>query len=221
MLVPHQAPEGEGSEQPTEPHPTPSPTQPSTGDQPPVTASSSSHDTTQDSKDSLEGINGSEGDQVQPSHDSPLSGGPTSDRAEGGMTLEELSAAEIIKLKTKIKKLKKKSHPVISHHRAWLKSVSRLSMKRKLGRKESVSKQGRKNAKPRPTLDTFDDLDADLSHGMEYINTEEVVNKKGGSTVSTVRPERVSAAGVTINTADPEISIVEPRTPPTTASIYE
>ncbi|GKG16055.1 hypothetical protein Tco_0358378, partial [Tanacetum coccineum] len=85
----------------------------------------------------------------------------------GGMTLEELSvlctnlsnrvlaleaskdaqAAEIIKLKTRIKKLKKKSHPVISHHRAWLRS------KRKLGRKESVSKQGRKNAKLGPTLD--------------------------------------------------------------------
>ncbi|GKE95194.1 hypothetical protein Tco_1580049, partial [Tanacetum coccineum] len=63
MLVPHQAPAGEGSEQPTEPQPTPSPTHPSTGDQPPVIASSSSHDTTQDSKDSLEGTNGSEGDQ--------------------------------------------------------------------------------------------------------------------------------------------------------------
>ncbi|GKF76953.1 hypothetical protein Tco_0229423, partial [Tanacetum coccineum] len=82
-MVPHQAPEGEGSEQPTELQPTPSPTQPS---------------------------------------------GPTSDRAEGGMTLDELyvlctnlsnkvlaleaskdaQAAEIIKLKTRIKKLKKK-----------------------------------------------------------------------------------------------------------------
>ncbi|GJY27173.1 hypothetical protein Tco_0401899 [Tanacetum coccineum] len=161
--------------------------------------------------------------------------------AEGGMTLDELSvlctnlsnrvlaleaskdaqAAEIIKLKTRIKKLKKKSHPVISHHRAWLRSVSRLSMKRKLGRKESVSKQGRKNAKPRPTLDAFDDLDVDLAHGMEYMDTEEAVNEKGGSTVSTVRPERVSTAGVTINTVDPEISVVEPRTPPTTASIFD
>ncbi|GJY48223.1 hypothetical protein Tco_0438179 [Tanacetum coccineum] len=241
MLVPHQASEGEGSEQPTEPQPTPSPTQPSTGDQPPVTATSSSHDTTQDSRDSLEGTNGSEGDQVQPSHDSPLSGGPTSDRAEGGMTLEELyvlctnlsnrvlaleaskdaQAAEIIKLKTRIKKLKKKSHPVISHHRAWLRSVSRLSMKRKLGRKESVSKQGRKNSKPIPTLDAFDDLDANLAHGTEYIDTEEAVNKKGESTVSTASPERVSTAGVTINTADPEISIVEPRTPPTTVNVED
>ncbi|GJT55373.1 hypothetical protein Tco_0990427 [Tanacetum coccineum] len=178
MLVPHQALEGEGSKQPTEPHPTPSHTQPSTGDQPPV----------------------------QPPHDSPLSGGPTSDRVEGGMTLEELSvlctnlsnrvlaleaskdaqAAEIIKIKTRIKKLKKKSHPVISHHMAWLRSVSQLSMKRKLGRKES-----------------------------------EVVNEKGGSIVSTVRPERVSTDGVTINTGDPKISVVEPRTPPVTTSIFD
>ncbi|GKF18690.1 hypothetical protein Tco_0063608, partial [Tanacetum coccineum] len=151
------------------------------GDQPLVTATSSSHDTTQDTIDSLEGTNRSERDQVQPSNDSPLLGGLTSDRAEGGMTLEELyvlctnlsnrilaleaskdtQAAEIIKLKTRIKNLKKKSHPVILHHKAWLRSVSRLSMKRKVGRKESVSKAG---------------------------------NKKGGSTVSTVRPERVSTA---------------------------
>ncbi|GJY45328.1 putative ribonuclease H-like domain-containing protein [Tanacetum coccineum] len=77
------------------------------GDHPPVTDSSSSHDTTQDSKDSLEDTNGSKGTQ------------------------------------------------------AWLKSVKRLSMKKRLGRKESVSKQGRKNAKLKPTLDAFDDLDAD------------------------------------------------------------
>ncbi|GKE66706.1 hypothetical protein Tco_1520867 [Tanacetum coccineum] len=199
MLMPHQAPEGEG-------------------DQPPVSDSSSIHDTTQDSRDSLEGTNGSEGDQVQPSHDSHLSGGPTSDRAKGGMTLEELSvlctnlsnrvlaleaskdaqAAEIIKLKTRIKKLKNKSHPVISHHMAWLRSVSRLSMKRKLGRKESVSKQGRKNAKPRPTLDdsTFDDLDAD--HGMDYMDIEEPVNE-GRLKVSTATS----------------------MTPPTTTSMFE
>ncbi|GJU56010.1 hypothetical protein Tco_1229724 [Tanacetum coccineum] len=272
MLVPHQAPEGEGSEQPTEPQPTPSPTQPITGDQPPVTATSSSHDTTQDSRDSLEGTNGSEGDQVQPSHDSPLSGGPTSDRAEGGMTLEELyvlctnlsnrvlaleaskdaQAAEIIKLKTRIKKLKKKSHPFTSHHRAWLRSVSQLSMKRKLGRNESVSKQGRKNAKPRPTLDAFDDRETNklvlpgkvgaARHKSwccqakvyaacyryhccsQTVNNEKQIHATIDSKavvvteasirnslllhdadVSTIRPERVSTAGTTINTADPEI----------------
>nr|GEU36565.1 putative ribonuclease H-like domain-containing protein [Tanacetum cinerariifolium] len=45
---------------PTEPQPTPSPTHPSTGDQLLVTESSSSHDTTQDSRDSLKGTNRSE-----------------------------------------------------------------------------------------------------------------------------------------------------------------
>ncbi|GKE33255.1 hypothetical protein Tco_1452577 [Tanacetum coccineum] len=54
------ATEGEGSGEPTEPQPTPSPTQPSTGDQPPEI--SSSHATTQDSRNSLEGTNGNEGD---------------------------------------------------------------------------------------------------------------------------------------------------------------
>ncbi|GJU74175.1 copia protein [Tanacetum coccineum] len=115
--------EGEGSGEPIEPQPTPSPTQPSTGDQAPET--SSSHATTQDSRDSLEGTNGNEGDQVQTPHDSPLLGGHTSDRAKGALNLHELSvlctnlsnrvlalesikdaqAAEISELKSRIKKL--------------------------------------------------------------------------------------------------------------------
>ncbi|GKE21697.1 hypothetical protein Tco_1433209, partial [Tanacetum coccineum] len=73
--------------QPTKPQPTPSPTHPSTGDQPPVTSSSPSHATTQDSRDSLQGSNGNEGDQVQTPHDSPLLGGHTSDRAKGALDL--------------------------------------------------------------------------------------------------------------------------------------
>ncbi|GKD30037.1 hypothetical protein Tco_1240815 [Tanacetum coccineum] len=115
MLVPHQAPKGEDSEQPTEPQPTPSPSQ------------FSDH---------------------------------TSKKAEGGLNLEELfvlctnlsnkvlaletskdaQAAEILKLKDKIKKLKRKCKPSISHHKALLKSLKRLSMKKRLGTKESVSK---------------------------------------------------------------------------------
>nr|GEV51813.1 hypothetical protein [Tanacetum cinerariifolium] len=46
--------ECEGSGVPTKPQPTPFPTLPSTEDQPPVTESSSIHDTTQDSRDSLD-----------------------------------------------------------------------------------------------------------------------------------------------------------------------
>ncbi|GJR22010.1 putative ribonuclease H-like domain-containing protein [Tanacetum coccineum] len=157
MLVPYQASEGEGSESPTEPQPTPSPTHHSEEDQPSIPESSSTNDTTQDSRDSLEGTHGHNGDQVQTPHDSPLSGGQTSDRAE---------AAEILKLKKRIKELKQKSKPVISHHRAYMRSVQRLSMKKRFGKKESVSKQGRKKVKPESTLDdniVFDDLDAD--HG--------------------------------------------------------
>ncbi|GJS57283.1 hypothetical protein Tco_0652067 [Tanacetum coccineum] len=255
MLAQAVVDEGEGSEQPTEPQPTPSPTQPSTGDQPPMTESSYRPDTTQDPRVNLEGTGGSQGDHVQIPHDSPLLGGHTSDRAEGGLNLDELlilctnlsnrvlaletskdaQAAEILKLKTRIKKLEKKCKPNISHHRAWLRSVSRLSRTKKLGKKESVSKQGRKNAKPGPTLDAFDDLDADLAHGMDYMETEEAGSgEKRVSTVSTARPDidtarpevhtanaPVSTAGVTISTADPEVSVVEPRTPPTTTSIFD
>nr|GEY53415.1 beta-amyrin 28-oxidase-like [Tanacetum cinerariifolium] len=167
-----------------------------------MTESSSSHDTIQDSRKSLKGTNGSEEDHVQSLHDSPLSGGHTSDRADGALNLEELfsictnlsnrvlvlktvkdaQAAEIIALKARIKQLEKKCKPSISHHRAWLKSVQRLSMKKRFGMKEFVSKQGRKKDKPEPTLDdsTFDGLDADLNanHDMVYMDTEEPVNKR-------------------------------------------
>ncbi|GJS43037.1 hypothetical protein Tco_0568080 [Tanacetum coccineum] len=81
----------------------------------------------------------------------------------------------------------------------------------------------------------FDDLDAD--HGMDYMNTEEPVNKgmlskenkelnvardtevleKGGS-----NEELVSAAGNTgVSTAVPEVSTATPMTPPTTTSVFE
>ncbi|GKD52514.1 hypothetical protein Tco_1281490 [Tanacetum coccineum] len=236
----------------------------------PVTASSPSHATTQDSRDSLEGTNGNERDQVQTPHDSPLLGGHTSDRAKGALNLHELSvlctnlsnrvlalefikdaqAADISALKSRIKKLEKKCKPSISHHKAWLKSVKRLSMKKIFGKKEFVSKQGRKKSKPKSTLDdstVFDDQDAD--HGIEYMETEEVMDEgrqsgeteevkltddtevvedkgsgdKGGNAeelVSTARPE-VSTARPDIDAARQEDSAVEPRTPPTTTSIFD
>ncbi|GJS36156.1 hypothetical protein Tco_0534538 [Tanacetum coccineum] len=90
MLAQAVVDEGEGLEQPTEPQPTPSLTQPSTRDQPPVTESSYRPDTTQDPRVNLEGTSGSQEDYVQIPHDSPLSGGHTFDRAEGGLNLDEL-----------------------------------------------------------------------------------------------------------------------------------
>ncbi|GKF45724.1 hypothetical protein Tco_0135526, partial [Tanacetum coccineum] len=170
----------------------------------------------------------------------PLSGAHTPDRAEGALNLEELSvlctnlsnrvlalettkdaqAAEILKLKTRIKKLEKKCKPSISHHKAWLKSVKRLSMKKRLGKKESVSKQGRKNAKPEPNFDAVDDLDADLSHGMDYRIVVKEVSTAVPETVSTARPE-VSTARPDVDAARQEVSVVEPRTPPTTTNFND
>ncbi|GJT91231.1 putative ribonuclease H-like domain-containing protein [Tanacetum coccineum] len=224
--------EGEGSEHPTESQPPPSPTQPSLGDQPHVTKSSSGPDNTHSLSMNLEGTGGNEEDQVQLSNDSPHSGGNTSERAEGGLNLKELlslctnlsnmvlaletfkdsQAAKILKLKTRIKKLEKKCKPSILHYRAWLKSVKMLSIKKRLGQKEPVSKQGRKKVKPGPTLDAFDDLDVDLAHGIDYMDTEETV---------TEGRQRVSIA-INISTASrPEVSTATPMTPPTITNVFE
>ncbi|GKD39796.1 hypothetical protein Tco_1260003 [Tanacetum coccineum] len=192
----------------------------------------------EDSRDTLEGTNGNEGDQVQIPHDSPLSGGHTSDRAEGAVNLQELSilctnlsnrvlvlesikdaqAAEISALKSRIKKLEKKCKPSISHYRALLKSVKRLSMKKRFRKRESISKQGRKKSKPKSTLDDstiFNDHD----HGMKYMETKEAMDE-GRQSVSTARPQ-VSTARPDIDAARQEDSAVEPRTPPTTTSIFD
>ncbi|GJZ03518.1 ribonuclease H-like domain-containing protein [Tanacetum coccineum] len=81
-----------------------------------------------------------------------------------------IQAKQIKDLKAHIKKLKKKARPMITHHKAWMKSVSmktRLaghkSMQKKWMQKESVSKQGRKTTKSKPTAhkdQAFDDFDA-------------------------------------------------------------
>ncbi|GKB33188.1 hypothetical protein Tco_0872589 [Tanacetum coccineum] len=86
-------------------------------------------------------------------------------------------AKEIKHLKAQIKKLKKKAKPVITHHRAWMKSVSlkqrlagKKSLKKNWMQKESVSKQGRKSAKAEPSVHKdplFDELDDDEIDNME------------------------------------------------------
>ncbi|GJX78265.1 putative ribonuclease H-like domain-containing protein [Tanacetum coccineum] len=196
MLVPHQAPEGEGSEQPTEPQPTPSPTHPSIGDQPPVTDSSSSHELHK-TLGFFRRHNGSERDSGSVLHDSLF-------RVLALETSKDAQAIEILKLKDQIKKLKRK----------WITWKQRML-----------------------TLDAFDDLDAD---GRDYMETEDVVKEgrqsneteelnkgsgeKGGSTeelVSTVVPKTVSTARSDVDAARQEDSVVEPRTPPTTTSIFD
>ncbi|GKD66385.1 hypothetical protein Tco_1308493 [Tanacetum coccineum] len=179
------ATKGEGSGEPTEPQTTPSPIQPSTGNQTPET--SPSYATTRDSRDSLEETNGNEGDQVQTLHDSPLSGGHASDRAEGALNLHELSVLCMVK----------ECEKIIHEEEIWK---------------------------------------AGVYHSMEYMETEEVKltddtevvedkgnGDKGGNAeelVSTVRPE-VSTTRPDIDAARQEDSAVEPRTPPTTTSIFD
>ncbi|GKA59007.1 hypothetical protein Tco_0758320 [Tanacetum coccineum] len=73
-------------------------------------------------------------------------------RNEDGLTLQSVynlcvslckhvttQAAQIKYLKSQIKQLKKKAKPVISHHNAWIKSVS---IKQRLARKKSLKKSG-------------------------------------------------------------------------------
>ncbi|GJX04920.1 hypothetical protein Tco_0190836, partial [Tanacetum coccineum] len=157
----------------------------------------------------------------QSSSDRSLSGN------ENGLTLQS------------IKQLKNKAKPVITHHKAWMKSVSmkqRLagnkSLKKTWMQKESISKQGRKPAKSEPTMHkdpTFDDLD-DVDDAMNYMETYAYM-QKGVSTkdqvsivksdkgtdkpkVSTDKPE-VSTDKLNEGTAEPKDGTSDESTAPT------
>ncbi|GJY51018.1 putative reverse transcriptase domain-containing protein [Tanacetum coccineum] len=88
--------EGEGSGEPTEPQSTPSPTQPSIGDQ--THETSPSHATTQDSRDSLEETNRNEGDQELSVLCTNLS-----NRVLALESIKDAQAVEISALKNRIK----------------------------------------------------------------------------------------------------------------------
>ncbi|GKE19512.1 hypothetical protein Tco_1427089, partial [Tanacetum coccineum] len=115
-------------------------------------------------------------------------------------------------LKAQIKQLKKKAKPVISHHNAWIKSVSmkkrlarKKSLKTKLMQKESIFKQGRKPAKFEPTVHkdpAFDDLD----DAMEYIETEDAHDE---GTVKDIKETRVSTEDQ-VSTDKLKVSIDKP-----------
>ncbi|GJZ25006.1 putative ribonuclease H-like domain-containing protein, partial [Tanacetum coccineum] len=149
------------------------------GDQPKETESFSSPAHTPSPSTSLKGTSGSPGNQDQPSHHSSFSEDTTSARVK---------VSKILRLKKRIKKLEMRAEPSISHHKAWMKSVSlkkilarKKPMKKKLMQKGSVSKQGRKTAKSKPTIHkdpTFDDLDDILDDAMDYMETEDAYNNE-------------------------------------------
>ncbi|GJT70551.1 hypothetical protein Tco_1029837 [Tanacetum coccineum] len=201
MLVQPTKDEGEQSERPSEPQPTPSPPHPSEVHVEPQSDPSPRPLLIPDSIPEDSG--GNHGGQSS-SHKS-LSGN------EGDMTLQSVydlcislcthvtdQAKEIKHLKAQIQKLKKKAKPVITHHRAWMKSVSlkqrlagKKSLKKNWMQKESVSKQGRKSAKAEPSVHKdplFDELDDDEIDNMESEDAQDV-----GRTRNVVYEEKESA----------------------------
>ncbi|GKA77408.1 hypothetical protein Tco_0783869 [Tanacetum coccineum] len=238
MLVQPTEDEGEASERPSESQPIPSPSHPSEDQpesQPDPSPRPSPSIPIPDSNP--EGSGGNHGGQS--SSDKSLSGN------EDGLTLQSvydlcvslckqvtIQAKEIKDLKAQLKKLKKKARPVITHHKAWMKSVSmktrlagKKSMQKKWMQKASVSKQGRKTAKSKPTahkdqtfdvaFDDLDDLDA-----MDYMETEDAHNEKGVSTedqVSTVNPDegtdkpKVSTDQLNVSTDKLDEGTAEPK----------
>nr|GEU31957.1 hypothetical protein [Tanacetum cinerariifolium] len=188
--------ECEDSETPTESQPTPSPTQPSAGDQPLLTESSSNQDTSQDPRVKLEGISGSEGDQVQLPHDSPLSGSHTSNRAEGSLNLEELST-----LCTNLSKM-----------------VLALETVSKQERKNAKSGPTKDDS---AKLDAKLDEDMEYIDTEEGVNEgRQITVDTARPNVSTARPDD-DTTRPDVSTARQEVSIIGPTTPPTTTTIFD
>ncbi|GJY18782.1 hypothetical protein Tco_0390273 [Tanacetum coccineum] len=190
MLVQPTEDEGEQSERPSEPQPTPSPSHPSEVPIAPQSDPSPRPSPTTHITDSIPEDSGGN-HRGQSSSDRSLSGN------EGDMTLQSVynlcislcsqvtdQAKQIKQLKVHIKKLKKKAKPIITHHRAWMKSVSlkqrlagKKSLKKQWMQKESVSKQGRKSAKAEPTVhqdQAFNELADDTLDYMESEDAQDV-----------------------------------------------
>ncbi|GJZ40083.1 hypothetical protein Tco_0586646 [Tanacetum coccineum] len=201
MLAQPTEDEGAVSERPSETQPILSPTHPSEDQSEPQPDPFLRPSSSNPIPDSIpEGSGGNHGGQS--SSDRSLSGN------NDGLTLQIVydlcvslckqvttQATQIKDLKAQIKQLKKKDKPVISHHNAWIKSVSikkrlarKKSLKTKLMQKESVSKQGRKLAKSEPTVHkdpAFDDLD----DAMDYMETEDAHDE---GIVKDIKETRVS-----------------------------
>ncbi|GJS74225.1 hypothetical protein Tco_0707066 [Tanacetum coccineum] len=233
MLVQPTEDEGTTSERPSEPQPTPSPPHPSEATVEPQSDPSPRPSPSTHIPDSIPESSG-RNHGGQSSSDKSLSGN------EGDMTLQSVydlcislctqvtdQAKEIKHLKAHIKKLKKKAKPVITHHRAWMKSVSlkqRLAGKKSLKsnwmQKESVSKQGRKSAKAEPSVHKdplFDELPEDT---LDYMETEdaqdvgrtrEVVNEEKETVDDEVSTEDVlSTAQQKVSTDKEKVSTDRP-----------
>nr|GEU56386.1 DNA-directed DNA polymerase [Tanacetum cinerariifolium] len=151
-------------------------------DEPLLTKSSSEHDSSQDPRVNLEGTGRNGRDHVNLPHDSPFLGGHASNRAEGSLNLEALSA-----LCTNL------SNRVLA-----LETITDAQAKEILTLKARIKKL-EKRCKPRQPKDGNAKLDAELDEDMEYIDTKEALNEGRQSTVDTARPD--------VSTARQELSI--------------
>ncbi|GJR06274.1 hypothetical protein Tco_0529258 [Tanacetum coccineum] len=195
MLVQSTEDEGATSERPSEPQPTPSPPHPSEANvKPQSDLSPRPLPTTHIPNSILESSGGNHGGHS--SSDKSLSGN------EGDMTLQSVydlcislctqvtdQAKEIKHLKAQIKKLKKKAKPVITHHRAWMKSVS---LKQRLAGKKSLKKQWmQKESLADDTLDYMDTENAqDMGRSRFVVHEEKEREEKEVSTEDVVSTER-------------------------------
>ncbi|GJR20340.1 hypothetical protein Tco_0968867 [Tanacetum coccineum] len=217
MLVQPTEDEGEQSERPSEPQLTPSHPHPSEVHVEPQSDPSPRPSPTSHIPDSIPESSGGN-HRGQSSSDKSLSGN------EGDMTLQSAH----------IKKLKKKAKPVITHHKAWMKSVSlkqrlagKKSLKKKWMQKESVSKQGEKSANAEPTVQkdkAFDELDDDEINNMETEDAQEmgrtryVVHEEKERKEKEVSTEDALSTDKEKDSTDrlDEVRIVTPTTPNTT-----
>ncbi|GKC20136.1 hypothetical protein Tco_1022286 [Tanacetum coccineum] len=215
MLATTEVEEGEGSEQPTEPQPTPSHTQPSVGDQPHVTDSSNGPDNTHSPNINLKGTGRKKGDLVQLSNDSPHSGGNTSKRAEGELNIEELLSL-FTNLSNRVLALETSED-----------AQSMVKECEKVIHEEKVGKEGASHG-----MDYMDTEEA-VNEERKNKETDEInvthdteVLDKGGSNEEPVNAADIgvstAVSTVNISTASrPEVSTATPKTPPTTISVFE
>ncbi|GJY78290.1 hypothetical protein Tco_0484091 [Tanacetum coccineum] len=154
-------------------------------------------------------------------HDSPLTGGYTPGSDEGRMKLDELitlctklskqvldlekekdaQAMEILNLKKQVKKLEIKRKSSIPHPRRRKYRQVKTSSDDGLDEKDA-SKQGRRSDKIRPmfTDKDFEELDDHMEN---------------------VKEETVDAATTGVSTAAVTISTAEPRTPPSSTTVFD
>ncbi|GKB72892.1 hypothetical protein Tco_0934304, partial [Tanacetum coccineum] len=191
MLVQQIEDEDEALERPSDSQPIPSPPH-SSEDQPQTQSAPSPRPfpsiAVPDSN--LEGSGGNHGGQS--SNNESLPGN------EDGLTLQSVydlcmslckqvitQAKEIKDLKAQVKKLKKGVKPLITHHKAWMKTrlARKTSLKKRGVHKEYVSKQGRKSIKTfkgEPFMHkdlAFDDF-VDMDDTLDYMETEDVQDER-------------------------------------------